>query len=307
MSDIGVSFQTDGTLKLDASKLNAALSDPNKDVSTLFAAIAKPTDSLVSFISAKSDATVGKHALNITRLATQGTAVGSQAANTTIVAGVNDTLTLEVDGQAATITLAAGSYTAAALSAELQAKINGVDKLSENDISVVVSQNSGTLTLTSDRFGSASIVKVVGGNAKSDLFGTATSTDGVDVAGTLGGVTATGSGKKLTAQGITLEIDGGSLGARGDVRYAKGFASQLSDMAKALLSDDGLLDGRVDGLNRSIKDLEKRQEDLKARLELTEKRYRAQFTALDTMMSSMQQTSTYLAQQLANLPGSSSK
>ena len=35
---------------------------------------------------------------------------------------------------------------------------------------------------------------------------------------------------------------------------------------------------------------------------MIEKRYRAQFTALDTMLASMTQTSTYLQQQLANLP-----
>ena len=37
------------------------------------------------------------------------------------------------------------------------------------------------------------------------------------------------------------------------------------------------------------------------RLEQVEKRYRAQFTALDTMLASMQQTSSYLSQQLAAL------
>jgi flagellar hook-associated protein 2 len=38
------------------------------------------------------------------------------------------------------------------------------------------------------------------------------------------------------------------------------------------------------------------------RLESVEKRYRARFVALDTMMGRMQQTSNYLTQQLANLP-----
>ena len=42
---------------------------------------------------------------------------------------------------------------------------------------------------------------------------------------------------------------------------------------------------------------------LDARMEMQLKRYVQQFSALDSMLSQMQQTSSYLAQQLANLPG----
>jgi flagellar hook-associated protein 2 len=58
----------------------------------------------------------------------------------------------------------------------------------------------------------------------------------------------------------------------------------------------------MDGINASIKELGSRREALASRLVQIEKRYRAQFTALDTMLASMTQTSTYLQQQLANLP-----
>jgi flagellar hook-associated protein 2 len=37
LADIGVSRKSDGTLVVDAAKLNAAISDPNKDVASLFA------------------------------------------------------------------------------------------------------------------------------------------------------------------------------------------------------------------------------------------------------------------------------
>jgi flagellar hook-associated protein 2 len=58
----------------------------------------------------------------------------------------------------------------------------------------------------------------------------------------------------------------------------------------------------MDGINASIKDIEQKREQLNVRLESIEKRYRAQFNALDTLMARMQQTSTYLQQQLASLP-----
>lgn len=302
MSDIGVSIQTDGTLKLDATRLQKVLDDPTKDVATLFASIAKPSDSLVSFAEAATDATAGTHALTITQLATQGNATGSLAATTTISAGVNDTLTLKIDGVAATITLGAGSYTAQTLAAELQSRINGAAPLAAAGVAVNVTQSAGVLTMTSNRWGSASKVDITGGNGAAGLFGSTTSSDGVDVAGTLGGVTATGSGQKLSALGISLVVDGGSLGSRGTVGYARGFADQFADMAKTFLADGGLLDGRTASLNRAIADLDQQRNQINTRLDTIEQRYRAQFTALDAMLSSMQSTSDFLTQQLAALP-----
>lgn len=72
LSDIGISFQVDGTLKLDQTKLTKVLGDPTKDISTLFASVGKTTDSQVSFVSATSDTLNGKYSLDITQMATQG-------------------------------------------------------------------------------------------------------------------------------------------------------------------------------------------------------------------------------------------
>ncbi|MBX3679228.1 MAG: flagellar filament capping protein FliD [Rhodocyclaceae bacterium] len=85
-----------------------------------------------------------------------------------------------------------------------------------------------------------------------------------------------------------------------------GFATRLSDRIDGYVSTDGLIAGRTDGINRSIKSIGTQREQLNVRLAQIEERYRAQFTALDTLLSSLTQTSNYLTQQLANLPGSSS-
>ncbi len=75
---------------------------------------------------------------------------------------------------------------------------------------------------------------------------------------------------------------------------------------KSMLSSNGLFASRTDGITRSITDLSSQRERIALRLTGIEKRYRAQFSALDTLVSSLQQTSQYLTQQLANLPSSSS-
>lgn len=306
LADIGVTFQTDGTLKLDATKLTKALNDGSKDISTLFAAIGKPSDSLVGFVSSTADTQDGSYAINVSQLATRGKTVGGGAAVLTINAGSNDTLSVTVDGVSASLTLAAGTYTATTLAAEIQSRINGASALSSAGIGVTVTQDLGVLTVTSNRYGSSSKVAITGGTAAADLFGAATQTDGVDVAGSIGGVAASGSGQALTgagdASGLKVNITGGATGDRGTIGFARGYADLLDKLVGRMLENDGLVDGRMDGINASIKELGTRREALSRRLEQIEKRYRAQFTALDAMIASMTQTSTYLQQQLANLP-----
>ncbi|MEW6313218.1 MAG: flagellar filament capping protein FliD [Pseudomonadota bacterium] len=309
LSQIGVSFQSNGTMKLDSSKLQAAVSSNFADIAGLFADTGKPSDSLISYSSATTKTTPGSYAVNVTRLATKGTLVGAAAANTTISAGSNDTLTFAIDGVTASVTLTAGVYTAATLAAMVQSAINGVSAFSSMGVSVAVTESAGVLTLTSNRYGSASTVSVTGGNGATDLLGVApVSTAGLDAAGTINNVTASGAGQYLTgatgdvSEGLKIQVTGGSTGARGTVNYSQGYAYKLDRLMDGFLASTGPLSSRTDGITSSIKDINSRREALNRRLVDIERRYRIQFASLDKMMSSMNQTSNYLAQQLANLP-----
>ncbi|MFB0934671.1 MAG: flagellar filament capping protein FliD, partial [Propionivibrio sp.] len=63
---------------------------------------------------------------------------------------------------------------------------------------------------------------------------------------------------------------------------------------------------RVNGLNTTLKIQNNNVTALENRLAQIKKRYTAQFTALDKLMSQMQTTSTYLTQQLAQYTKSTS-
>lgn len=80
-----------------------------------------------------------------------------------------------------------------------------------------------------------------------------------------------------------------------------GYATRLTKLTTDMLATNGLIQSRTDGIKASLKGLEKSQVSMEERLTQTEKRYRAQFSALDTMMSQMQTTSSFLSQQLASL------
>lgn len=307
LSQVGVSFQKDGTLALDATKLNTAITNNFSDIASLFAAVGKPSDSLVNYSSATTATKPGSYAVNVTTLATQGNLVGNAVAGLTITGGTNDALSVTVNGVSASVVLAAGTYaTAAALAAEVQSKINGANALSSAGIAVAVTQSAGTFTITSNSYGSASSVAVAGTGASNLLGGAPVANSGVNVAGTINALTATGLGQYLTsttgdATGLGIQISGGVTGARGTVNYSQGYAYTLNALSTTFLANGGPLDGKTTGINSSLKDIAKQRDALNLRLANIEKRYRTQFTALDQMLSSMSTTSTYLTQQLAKL------
>ena len=299
LSELGIAFQRDGSLLTDTGKLRTALNDPAKDAATVFAAVGTPTDSLVTYSAATSAVTAGNYALTVTQLATRGSAAGSAPAVLTVTTALNDTLELIVDDTAATVTLPAGTYTAVSLAAMLQSRINGASALSAVGARVEASGSGGTLTLALNRWGSTSGVTITGGNASADLFGTPVSSAGLDAAGTIGGIAAIGSGKNLTAQGLTVTIDGGATGARGTLGFSRGVADRLGTLIGDLLN--GSISARTTGLQRSIKDIALRRDAFETRMTKVESNMRAQFIALDTMLSSMRNTSDFLTQQLSNL------
>jgi len=83
----------------------------------------------------------------------------------------------------------------------------------------------------------------------------------------------------------------------------QGFIFRLESAADALLDTEGLITIRQDSLDSQVDAIEDRKISIEYRLEQVEKRLRSQFAALDTLMSNLNATGNYLAQQLTSLPG----
>ncbi|GLR27668.1 flagellar filament capping protein FliD [Limnobacter litoralis] len=127
------------------------------------------------------------------------------------------------------------------------------------------------------------------------------------VVGTINGVNANAIGNVLTgatgdaSEGLSVTIASGASGSLGTVTYNKGLASTLSDWITSLNNPGGALVSRTDGLNAKIKSLNNDASKLSDRLTIIEANYRKQFNSLDTLLASMQATSSYLTQQLSAL------
>lgn len=301
LADLGIKTQRDGTLSLDKTVLGKALSSNYDDVGRLFAAGAKVSDPQVRFVSAGDKTQPGDYALNITQLATHGVYTGN-APVTTTVGDTNDTLRIKVDGvSSSVITLAQGDYTGEALASELQSRINGDSALKEAGVSVSVEFDGSRFILTSDRYGSGSSVEILGGNTADFGLPAGAGTTGLDVAGTINGVEALGTGQTLTSSGgLKVEVTGGDTGDRGSVLFSHGIAAQVDSLLTRMLDDKGLLSSRSKGLDNQVKDVMTQREALERRMEMVEQRYIAQFTAMDTMIAKLN-SGSYLSQQLASL------
>lgn len=312
LADAGVTVGKDGVMSVDSTKLNKALDKNFRDIAGLFATVGNASDPLSSYSTSSEKTQPGNYGINITQLATVGSTVGNAPASTVIDA-TNDTLDINLNGVSASITLARKTYgSVAELAQELQSKINSVKAFVDAGSSVEVTQTGGVLSVKSNLYGSNSQVQITGTGATALNFDASgpNVVAGVDVAGTINGAAATGSGQTLTssegdANGLAIKITGGATGARGSVTYSRGYASQFDALMTSLLDSKGPLSARTDGISATIKQIGKDRDALNVRLAATEARYRAQFSALDTALSKMSQTSSFLTQELAKLSSSS--
>ncbi len=316
-ASVGITSAADGSLTFDESKLKAALEDKPDEVMRLFmGGSAEPPDAYIRYQNIPADLDPGRIPIEITQLASQGNYVGAAAgaAPGFDLSTGTYTLQVEVDGvQSASLTLAANNYGSGdAVAAALQSLINNDGNLASNGKGVVVSWDAtaGNFTIRSNSYGSASRVQIVA--ASTDMsanlgIGTAigTATNGVDVAGTIGGGPATGAGRVLTGtdlyDGMELEITGGSLGYRGAITIEEGVLTRLDSLLDSYLDSGGLLENKTDGLNEAIDGINAQRADLADYLDQLEQRYLTKFSAMDVLVAQLNATSTYLAQQLSAL------
>ena len=116
--------------------------------------------------------TAGKYTVTVTQATTGATLAGSTAlAGSTVIDGTNNTLNLQIDGVAKTITIAAGTYDATGLKNAVQAALTTAGAAATASL-----DPTGRLSLTTNHEGSTASLQVVGGNALASLqFAAATS------------------------------------------------------------------------------------------------------------------------------------
>ena len=307
LAELGITTNViDGSLSLDSTKFAAILENDATDVAKVLAAFGTPTNANVEFVSAGSATEVGTYAVASTTTTTSGSLTASSAISVRSYNGNgnNAVFSISVDGATAVeITLNSNNSPAADVLDEINAALTAASA------GATASLANDVLTFTSDSTGPTSTIEITAAEANA-IAGL-----GIAVgAGTAGTATTsyTINGEAVTAadgvitgavgtavEGLSLEILGNATGDLGTVSFTQGLASPLNTLIAGLLADDGLVDARLDGLNSSIKDITSQRETLQLRSESLEKRYRNQFNGLETLISQLNTTQSFLTTALS--------
>ena len=323
LTAIGIkSVPETGKLIIDSSKLQEALSSNPAGIADLFSTSSTSTNPDIMFLNstAKTVASSDGFTVDITAAATRGTLEGTAIGGFPLtLTTANNQIRLEVDGkESSVLTLPAKTYaTGDELATEIQAQLNADSELAGRGITVEFT--GGRLVFTSSSFGSSSSVKL-GAEPENSAFAIlgligAAVVAGQDVAGTINGESATGSGQILTGDAGNATTDGLALfvtlrpsevnpaGPEAVVTLIDGIAARVSDRLKALTdSSVGRLANRTNTLTRQIDDLDA---DIQRMGELLEEKRRSlldQFARLEASLALLNSQGDFLVQQLANLP-----
>jgi len=118
------------------------------------------------------------------------------------------------------------------------------------------------------------------------------------------GITTDSSGKLVLDDDDLDEVLDNNFDDLGQLfASTNGIANTLDTLVEGYVGSSGIIKSKTDGLTESIDSISEQREVLNRRLIALESRLLAQFTAMDTLVSSLRNQSSFLTQQLANLPG----
>lgn len=329
LSSIGVTVGDTGQLTFNSSKLTSILNGSTPgvsadDVRRLFSLDATSTNSGIRYVSGSNRTADSStpYEVNITQAATQAsvTAAGALGAST-VIDGSNNSFSLTVDGKSTgSLTIASGTYTQDQLAGAIEKLVNSSPDLGGRTVRVAVVANQ--LQITSPTYGSSSEVRL-------SSSGTANATLGLD--GTEAGVgknvagnfvingeveEATGSGRLLTGKStnkftadlqlrVSLTDAQVVAGSEGTMTVTRGLAGKLDQLLGKMLDPvTGDLKSVDDGFQGRVDDIQKTIDKQKALMESQEARIRAQFSAMEAAVQSLQNTATLLGGQLESLNSS---
>ncbi|MEC9040557.1 MAG: flagellar filament capping protein FliD [Pseudomonadota bacterium] len=314
LADVGITtnFETGG-LEFDRAKFEEVLKANPDEVTALFAEQGRTTDSQVEFVRSGLNTEPGEYDINITQAATQGQLVAGSALGATFdITDTNDDLALTVNGDiTVNLKLTQGNgISQQALLDDIQAQLNANNALNAAGTRLQVGlDGGGNLTFTSADYGSDSKVALASAEDAA-LFGldTNTSTDGLDVAGTIDGRAAEGDGQVLFlgngnggASGLQVRILGDQTGNRGSITFVEGVGERTVDLVTNIVGADGAIESRTDSLNRELEQIQESQVRLEERIAAYRERLISQFSAADSLISQLNSTRDYVTQQLAAL------
>ncbi|SYZ73576.1 hypothetical protein TRIP_C30013 [Candidatus Zixiibacteriota bacterium] len=324
LSSIGIRSDANGRLTVsDSSKLMSAIQENAEAFVKIFTDSGSTSSPYLEFVSAGSKTIAGEdYDVNITQAAThgylQGMGINNPSGTPLTIDSSNNTLKFRIDGVVSNdIVLSSRTYNSGAeLANELQTRINADSKIGNRGVTVewVDLGSTGYLKLTASSYGSTSKVEIMTSitNTAFNILGLSQglSRYGMDVAGTINGEPATGTGqiltgkeKNATTEGLKIKVTLGEHdlidGSEGTISINKGIASSLDKVLDNMTkSIDGTIARRVTALNNQIADIDEQIKAIDDRLAKRREDLYTEYQNMETALQSYQSESSYLETQL---------
>lgn len=305
---VGVALNKSGVLEVDAAKLKAALSDNLSAVQALFASAGRVSGGSFEHVASGAKSQPGSYAVSITQAATRATLLASAPMAAPFADGgtpATMALTDSVSGKTRSITLANGD-TADAIASKLNTLFTS------ERMRLVAEVEAGALRLSQRDYGTSpsfTIAYAGGAGDAATQVGLAAGpvANGVDVAGTIGGVAATGAGQVLTgaaggpAEGLALRYRGTVDTASTTYDFALGLGGTMARLAERVSGSGGFATTQADAGQATLEALRKRSDDVQARLDRRRDSLVKQFTAMEEALSKITAQGNWLASQVKAL------
>ena len=108
---------------------------------------------------------------------------------------------------------------------------------------------------------------------------------------------------KVDADKLKVAVEGNFEAVGAFFAGETGLMNRLDRSIDGFIKTGGVLEQRMNGLQSTIKDIDKQKENLNLRIDKVQARLYAQFNAMDMLVGQLKQTSDRLTQSLASLPG----
>lgn len=313
LAAVGVtSSKSTGQLTLNESKLDAALAKNLTDVTRLFVGLGVPSHSAIEYVGKTADTRAGVYAVEVTTVPvkaaiTAGTAVPSAGITQaeTLTVGLYSNATASADAPVSvSVSLAAGSTISDIVNA-----LNSA--FATKGMALGASNSGGKVKLTATHYGDDYKIVAYSNRAddgnQSGIGTTVLTATGVDVAGRIGGHAASGAGETLTSAsgfgeaGLSVKAPVSSAGTYGTVTVSAGVADRMAALLEATTKEKGTVQARLDGLTKSIADLDEQIAGKQRQLAAMERRFRDEFQRLESVLGRLQAQSQAVTNSLASL------
>ena len=310
LADLGVTTNSDGTIKLDNKKLTELLDTRRSEVLEVLGNTMSSSNTKMSVIHRPSDAKAGDYLVNVTTAAEKAKVAALGAQTSVLLEAENITFKYSQNASEDsptltnfTVSLAAGDGIGDVIN-----KMNSA--FATQNVNLVAFQESGVLKVESTKFGadlSVSMVSDLGSGEGTARIGTTSIDDtGVDIVGTIDGKATKGVGERLQVittgshlMDLAVNYSGTTTGNVGTVSLKSGAAKNFNDLVldfmdgtdSILKSKDASLQSSIDKMNKQIERAEERVSRMQLRLQ-------KQFTSLELTMGKLQNQGNFLGNQL---------